>query len=190
MAARFRAAAGRGDPGGHRRSRRVVRAGSPARRTGFPGAGGRPRRQGRLQAADVILAFDGKLVENSGDLRAWSAWPSRGEDSAAGVAPRQGRDGAGGTGELPGEEALAGKSGKTYSRGGWPCRTHGRPAARVEDRLRPAGGRSGGRCRARGIRVGDVILAVNNGTVATVEAFRKAIAAVPRAERGHSGAAR
>jgi serine protease Do len=28
--------------------------------------------------------------------------------------------------------------------------------------------------------VGDVILAVNNGKVATVEAFRKAIATVPR----------
>ena len=30
-----------------------------------------------------------------------------------------------------------------------------------------------------GIRTGDVILAVNNGKVTTVEAFRKAIAAVP-----------
>lgn len=31
-----------------------------------------------------------------------------------------------------------------------------------------------------GIRVGDVILAVNNGKVATVDAFRKAIAGVPK----------
>jgi serine protease Do len=30
-----------------------------------------------------------------------------------------------------------------------------------------------------GIRIGDVILAVNNGKVATVQAYRKAIAAVP-----------
>ncbi len=31
-----------------------------------------------------------------------------------------------------------------------------------------------------GIRVGDVILAVNNGKVATVEDFRKTIAAIPK----------
>ncbi|OYZ70120.1 MAG: hypothetical protein B7Y12_18545 [Rhizobiales bacterium 24-66-13] len=39
--------------------------------------------------------------------------------------------------------------------------------------------RANGTARA-GIRVGDVILAVNNGKVATVEAFRKAIAAIPK----------
>ena len=31
-----------------------------------------------------------------------------------------------------------------------------------------------------GIRIGDIILAVNNGKVSSVESFRKAIAAVPK----------
>jgi len=52
--------------------------------------------------------------------RAWSAWPSRGRNFAAGVASRQGADVLVELGELPGEEALADKSGKTYSRAGWP----------------------------------------------------------------------
>jgi serine protease Do len=86
---------------------------------------------------------------------------------------------------LPGEaEQLAGKNGKngkTYSRGGLALAEltaeqrrelnidHGLLVEEV----------TGDAARA-GIRVGDVILAVNNGKVATVEAFRKAIAAIPK----------
>ena len=84
-------------------------------------------------------------------------------------------------GELPGEETLAGKSGKTYSRGGLAL------SELTADQRRELGIDHGllveevtGDAARAGIRVGDVILAVNNGKVATVEAFRKAIGAVPK----------
>jgi len=83
---------------------------------------------------------------------------------------------------LPGEEQLAGKTGgKTYSRGGLALSeltADQRRELRIDHGLLVEEV-TGDAARA-GIRVGDVILAVNNGKVATVEAFRKAMAIVPK----------
>jgi serine protease Do len=141
-----------------------------------------PAAKAGLQAADVILAFDGKLVENSGDLPRMVGMTKPG----AKIPLQVWRRGKAQTvvvelGELPGEEALAGKSGKTYSRGGLALSeltADQRRELRIDHGLLVEEV-TGDAARA-GIRVGDVILAVNNSKVATVEAFRKAIAAVPR----------
>lgn len=146
-----------------------VQAESPAARAG-------------LQAADVILMFGGKPVENSGDLPRMVGMAKPGAKIPLQVWRR------GKTqellvvlGELPGEEQLAGKSGKTYSLGGLAM------SELTADQRRELGIGHGllveevtGDAARAGVRVGDVILAVNNGKVATLEAFRKAIAAVPK----------
>ncbi len=141
-----------------------------------------PAARAGLQASDVILQFGGRPVENSGDLprmvgvtKPGSRIPlqvwRKGKMQTVTVELQ----------ELPGEEEAAGKTGKTYSRGGLAL-SELTPEQRRE--LRIDHGLlveevAGDAARA-GIRVGDVILAVNNGKVATVEAFRKAIAAVPK----------
>ncbi len=141
-----------------------------------------PAAKAGLQASDVILAFNGRLVENSGDLPRMVGMAKPGAKIPLQVWRR------GKTqelqvvlGELPGEEQLAGKGGKTYSRGGLAL-SELTPDQRRElkiDHGLLVEEVTGDAARA-GIRVGDVILAVNNGKVATVEAFRKAIAAVPK----------
>ncbi len=141
-----------------------------------------PAAKAGLQAADVILAFDGKPVENSGDLPRMVGMAKPG----AKIPLQVWRRGKAQTvvvelGELPGEDALAGKSGKTYSRGGLALSeltADQRRELRIDHGLLVEEV-TGDAARA-GIRVGDVILAVNNSKVGTVEAFRKAIAAVPR----------
>ena len=146
-----------------------VQADSPAARAG-------------LQAADVILMFGGRLVENSGDLPRMVGMTKPGAKVPLQVWRRgKAQELAVTLGELPGEEQLAGKPGKTYSRGGLAL-----SELTVEQR-RELGIDHGllveevtGDAARAGIRVGDVILAVNNGKVPTVEAFRKAIAAVPK----------
>ncbi|MDP3421102.1 MAG: DegQ family serine endoprotease [Thiobacillus sp.] len=141
-----------------------------------------PAARAGLQASDVILQFGGRPVENSGDLPRMvgvtkpgtkiplQVW-RKGKMQSVTVELQ----------ELPGEEEVAGKAGKTYSRGGLAL-SELTPEQRRE--LRIDHGLlveevTGDAARA-GIRVGDVILAVNNGKVATVEAFRKAIAAVTK----------
>ena len=141
-----------------------------------------PAAKAGLRASDVILTFGGKPVENSGDLPRMVGMAKPGTKIPVQVW-------RGGKtqelqvvlGELPGEAQVAGKSGKTYSRGGLALSELTAEQRRelkidhgllVEEVTADA-------TRA-GIRVGDVILAVNNGKVATVEAFRKAIAAVPK----------
>jgi serine protease Do len=149
-----------------------VQADSPAGRAG-------------LQAADVILMFGGKPVENSGDLPRMVGMAKPGAKIPLQVWRR------GKTqelqvvlGELPEEAQLAGKSGKsgkTYSRGGLAVSeltAEQRRELKIDHGLLVEEV-TGDAARA-GVRVGDVILAVNNGKVATVEAFRKAIAAVPK----------
>jgi len=84
-------------------------------------------------------------------------------------------------GELPGEEQFAGKAGKTYSRGGLALSeltADQRRELKIDHGLLVE--EVAGDAARAGIQVGDVILAVNNGKVATVEAFRKAIAVVPK----------
>jgi len=141
-----------------------------------------PAAKAGLQAADVILTFDGKLVEDSGDLPRMVGMAKPGTK----IPLQVWRRGKAQTvlvelGELPGEETLAGKSGKTYSQGGLALSeltADQRRELRIDHGLLVEEV-TGDAARA-GIRVGDVILAVNNGKVATVEAFRKAIATVPK----------
>ena len=140
-----------------------------------------PAAKAGLQASDVILKFNGKPVENSGDLprmvgtvKPGSSIPlevwRKGKVQTINVVLT----------ELPADEQVASKSGKAYSRGGLAL------AELTAEQRREIGidygllvqDATGDALRA-GIRSGDVILAVNNGKVATVEAFRKAIAAVP-----------
>jgi serine protease Do len=143
-----------------------------------------PAARGGLQAADVILMFNGKAVENSGDLPRMVGMVKPGTRIPLQVW-RRGRtqELLITVGELPGEEQLAGKSSKAYSRGGLAL------AELSGDQRRELGIDHGllveevaGDAARAGIRVGDVILAVNNGKVASVEAFRKAIAAVPKSK--------
>jgi serine protease Do len=146
-----------------------VQADSPAEKSG-------------LQAADVILSFDGKAVESSGDLPRMVGMARPGAKIPLQVW-RKGRVQALQVvlGELPGEDTLASKAGRTYSRGGLALSELSADQRRelkidygllVEEV-------TGDAARA-GIQVGDVVLAVNNGKVATIEAFRKAIAGVAR----------
>jgi serine protease Do len=144
-----------------------------------------PAARAGLQAADVILLFNGNPVENSGDLPRMVGMAKPGAKIALQVW-RKGRAQALQVelGELPSEEQLAGAdkgSGKSYSRGGLvlsELSTDQRRELRIDHGLLVEEV-TGDAVRA-GIRVGDVILAVNNGKVATVEAFREAIAAVPK----------
>jgi serine protease Do len=140
-----------------------------------------PAEKAGVQTADVILKFDGKLVENSGDLprmvgavKPGSKIPleiwRKGRAQTVSVVLTQ----------LPGEEQVAGKSGKPVLRGGLGL-SELTPEQRRElkiDHGLLVEEATGDAVRA-GIRVGDVILAVNNGKATSVDAFRKAIAAVP-----------
>jgi serine protease Do len=141
-----------------------------------------PAAKAGLQAADVILSFNGKPVENSGDLPRMVGAARPGSKLALGIW----RKGKAQTlyvvlGELPGAEQAAEAGGdKTYSRGGLAL-SELSPEQRRElkiDHGLLVEEATGDAVRA-GIRTGDVILAVNNGKVATVEAFRQAIAGVP-----------
>ncbi|MHB1352008.1 MAG: DegQ family serine endoprotease [Thiobacillus sp.] len=148
-----------------------VQDGSPAARAG-------------IQTADVILTFNGKPVENSGDLprivgstKPGSKIPlqiwRRGKMQTLQVV----------LAELPSEEQVAGagKNGKSYSRGGLAL-SELNPEQRRElkiDHGLLVEEVMGDAARA-GIRVGDIILAVNNARIATVDAFRQAIAAIPK----------
>jgi len=141
-----------------------------------------PAARAGLQASDVILLFDGKPVENSGDLPRMVGMAKPGTK----IPLQLWRRGKTQTlsvelGELPVEEPLASKNGKTYSRGGLALSeltAEQRRELRIDHGLLVEEV-TGDAARA-GIRVGDVILAVNNGKVATLEAFRKAIASVPK----------
>lgn len=141
-----------------------------------------PAGRAGLQASDVILSFNGRAVENSGDLPRMVGMTKPG----AKVPLEVWRKGRAQTlsvtvGELPGEEQAAGKSSRSYSRGGLALSelsADQRRELKLDHGLLVESV-TGDAARA-GIRVGDVILAVNNGKVATIEAFRKAIAAVPK----------
>lgn len=141
-----------------------------------------PAHKAGLRASDVILLFNGKMVENSGDLPRMVGLAKPGTKVTMDVW-RKGRvqQLSAVLGELPTDNPVAGKdNSKTYSRGGLALSELNAEQRRaldldhgvlVEDATAEA-------ARA-GIRTGDVILAVNNVKIATVVAFRKAIAAVP-----------
>src|SRR5512139_2024133 len=141
-----------------------------------------PAAKAGLQASDVILQFNGRPVENSGDLPRMVGMAKPGAKILRQVW-RKGRaqEVTVVLGELPDEEQLASKNGKTYSRGGLAL------SELTADQRRELNIDHGllveevnGDAARAGIQVGDVILAVNNGKVATVEAFRKAMAAIPK----------
>ena len=146
-----------------------VQPGSPAARAG-------------LQAADVILRVGAKPVENAGDLPRMIGVAKPGTRVALQVW-RKGRaqEVRVVLGELPAEEARADKSSVTPSPGGLALAeltADQRGELKIDHGLLVEEA-TGDAARA-GIRVGDVILAVNNGKVATVDAFNKAIAGVPK----------
>jgi serine protease Do len=143
-----------------------------------------PAEKGGLQVSDVILRFDGVAVENSGDLprlvgsvkpgskvpvQVWRKGAVKELTLAVGTMPEEDNGGP-----------AAAKSGRAVSRGGLALSELSAEQKRalklnngllVEDAM-------GDAVRA-GIREGDVILAVNNTTVKTVEEFRRLIHAVP-----------
>ena len=145
-----------------------VQEDSPALKAGF-------------QASDVILMFNGKAVENSGDLPRMVGIAKPGAKIPVDVW-RKGKLQRLEVvlGELPAEVPLASKDSKTYSRGGLALSELSAEQRRALDidhgvLVEEA---TGDAARA-GIRTGDIILAVNNIKIATVGAYRKAIASVP-----------
>ena len=139
-----------------------------------------PANKAGLQAADVILEFNGRAVENSGDLPRMVGMAKPGTKIPLQVW-RKGKSQQLSVvlGELPAENQQVGAHGKTFSRGGLALselNVEQRRALGLDHGLLVEDA-AGDAARA-GIRTGDVILAVNNSKVATVEAFRKAIAAV------------
>ncbi|NDP47712.1 MAG: DegQ family serine endoprotease [Sulfuriferula multivorans] len=145
-----------------------VQEGSPALKAGF-------------QASDVILTFNGKAVENAGDLPRMVGVAKPGAKMAVDVW-RKGKNQRLEVvlGELPTDIPVASKDSKTYLRGGLALLELSAERRRALDidhgvLVEEA---TGDAARA-GIRTGDVILAVNNIKIATVGAYRKAIAAVP-----------
>jgi serine protease Do len=140
-----------------------------------------PASKAGLQASDVILAYNGSAVENSGDLPRMVGLSKPGAKIPLEVW-RKGKVQQLSVvlGELPADKPLAGKSSKAFSRGGLALSElseEQRYALDVDHGLLVEDA-SGDAARA-GIRTGDVILAVNNIKVSSVEAFRKAIADVP-----------
>lgn len=143
-----------------------------------------PAEKGGLQVSDVILRFDGKAVENSGDLprlvgsvkpgskvpvQVWRNGALKELTVAVGTMPEQ---------DNGGPAAL--KSGKAVSRGGLALSelsAEQKRALKLNNGLLVEDA-AGDAVRA-GIREGDVILAVNNTTVRTVDEFRRLIQAVP-----------
>jgi serine protease Do len=140
-----------------------------------------PAEKAGLQPADVILKFDGKPVENSGDLPRMVGAVKPGNKIPLEIW-RKGKAQPLNVvlAELPGEDQVAGKGGKNYARGGLglsELTADQRRELKIDHGLLVE--ESTGDAARAGIRTGDVILAVNNGKVASVDAFRKAIAAVP-----------
>ncbi len=141
-----------------------------------------PAQKAGLQPADVILAFNGKPVEDSGDLPRLVGMSKPGTKLPLTVW-RKGKSLQLNVvlGELPNENQQASTDGRTYSRGGLALselNVEQRRALEIDHGLLVEDA-TGDAARA-GIQAGDVILAVNNAKVATVEAFRKAMAALPK----------
>ncbi|WP_324779148.1 DegQ family serine endoprotease [Thiobacillus sedimenti] len=140
-----------------------------------------PASKAGLQPADVILAFDGKAVENSSDLPRMVGMAKPGSRIPLDIW-RKGKQQQVTVvlGALPSEAEQASAGGKSFSRGGLALSEltpEQRRALDVEQGVLVEEA-TGDAARA-GIRTGDVILAVNNVKIGSVEAFRKAIAAVP-----------
>jgi serine protease Do len=140
-----------------------------------------PAAKSGLMVSDVILKFDGKAVESSSDLPRMVGMTKPGSRVPLEVW-RKGRlqNVVVTLGELPGETEASAAGMKSYSRGGLALAELSADQ-RIELKLKHGllVEESAGDAARAGIRVGDIILAVNNTEVQTVEAFRKAIAVVP-----------
>lgn len=140
-----------------------------------------PAARAGIQAADVILEFNGRPVENSGDLPRIVGMTKPGSQVPMTVWRKGKTQRLNVTvAELPSEAAQSERGSRTFSRGGLALSELNAEQKRalgldygllVED--------ANGDAARAGIQTGDVILAVNNAKVTTVDAFRKSIAAVP-----------
>jgi len=140
-----------------------------------------PAQKAGLQAADVILEFNGKTVENSSDLPRIVGMAKPGAKIPLQIW-RKGKTQQLNVvlGELPAENQQASSDGKSVLRGGLALTELGPDQRRALDLDHGVlvAEATGDAARA-GIRTGDVILAVNNTRIASVADYRKAIAAIP-----------
>ena len=140
-----------------------------------------PAQKAGLQAADVILEFNGKPVENSSDLPRIVGMSKPGTKIPLQIW-RKGKAQQLSVvlGELPTENQQAANEGKSVLRGGLVLSELGadqRRALDLEYGVLVADA-TGDAARA-GIQTGDIILAVNNTRIASVAGYRKAIADIP-----------
>ncbi len=146
---------------------------------------GSPAEKSGLLPSDVILKFGGKAVEDSSDLPRMVGMTKPGIKVPVQIWRKGGaREINVVLGELPADDMMAegkGKSSKVYTRGGVVL------SELTADQRRELKLNHGllveettGDAARAGIRTGDVILAVNNTTMRTVEEFRKIIAGVPK----------
>ena len=133
-----------------------------------------PAARSGLQVSDVILKFNGRAVENSSDLPRMVGMAKPGSKVPVEVW-RKGKLQSISVelGELPVETQASSKEMKSYSRGGLVLSELN---ADQLDELKLGHGllveEATGDAVRSGIRVGDIILAVNIAEVSTVEAFR------------------
>ena len=145
---------------------------------------GSPAEKSGLQASDVILSFAGKPVEDSSDLPRMVGMTKPGVKVPVQVWRRGAmKEISVVLGELPTDEALAqgGQDNRAYSRGGLALSNltpEQRRALKIDHGLLVE--ETTGDAARAGIRTGDIILAVNNTTMRTVEDFRKIIATIPK----------
>ena len=144
---------------------------------------GGPAEKSGLQPSDVILKFGGKPVEDSSDLPRMVGMTKPGVKVPVQVWRKGGAKEINVVlGELPTDDTLAeSKSAKAYTRGGVVL------AELTADQRRELKLNHGllveettGDAARAGIRTGDVILAVNNTPMRSVEDFRNVINAVPK----------
>jgi len=142
---------------------------------------GSPAQKAGLQAADIILEFNGKAVENSSDLPRIVGMAKPGTRIPLQIW-RKGklRQLSVVLGELPAENRQVRKEGKAMLRGGLALSELGADQLRaLELDHGVLVAEATGEAARAGIRAGDVILAVNNARISSVADYRKAIAAIP-----------
>ena len=145
---------------------------------------GSPAEKSGLQASDVILSFAGKPVEDSSDLPRMVGMTKPGVKVPVQVWRRGAmKEISVVLGELPTDEVVAqgGQDNRAYSRGGLALSNltpEQRRALKIDHGLLVE--ETTGDAARAGIRTGDIILAVNNTTMRSVEDFRKIIATIPK----------
>lgn len=144
---------------------------------------GSPAEKSGLLASDVILSFAGKPVEDSSDLPRMVGMTKPGVKVPVQVWRRGAmKEVSVVLGELPTDEVVAqGQDNRAYSRGGLALSNltpEQRRALKIDHGLLVE--ETTGDAARAGIRTGDIILAVNNTTMRSVEDFRRIIASIPK----------